>query len=194
MKLNIAHQEAYSRGQLLLRLFFGWLYIGIPHFFLLFFIGIWSAILAFATFWVVLFTQKFPRSIFDWQVKYMNWDLRVSAVLTNLVDGYPEFFPSGGSETVDLAVEYPEKVRWWLALLRALFGSVYVGIPHGICLIARGVATGVLMFIAWWAVLFTGSYPERMHGFNVGTFRWVYRISLYLGFFTDEYPRFSGKG
>jgi hypothetical protein len=27
----------------------------------------------------------------------------------------------------------------------------------------------------------------------VGTYRWVYRISLYLGFFTDKYPPFSGK-
>ena len=193
MKLSITHQEKYSRGQLILRLFFGWLYIGIPHFFLLFFVGIWSAILAFATFWVVLFTQKFPKSIFDWQVKYMNWGLRVGAVLTNLADGYPEFFPGGQSETVKLAVEHPEKVRWGLVLLRVLFGFIYVGIPHGICLFVRLIATEVLMFIAWWAVLFTGKYPARMHAFNVGTYRWMYRINLYLGYFTDEYPRFSGK-
>jgi hypothetical protein len=32
-----------------------------------------------------------------------------------------------------------------------------------------------------------------MHAFNVGTYRWVYRINLYLGFFTDKYPPFSGK-
>ena len=30
MKLTVMHQEKYSRGELLLRLFFGWLYIGIP--------------------------------------------------------------------------------------------------------------------------------------------------------------------
>lgn len=193
MKLSITHQEDYSRGQLILRLFLGWLYIGIPHGFLLFFVGIWSAILAFATFWVVLFTQKFPKGIFDWQLKYMSWGLRASAVLSNLVDGYPEFFPSGQSDTVKLSEDYPEKVRWWLVLLRCLFGEIYVGIPHGICLIGRFIATAVLMFLAWWAVLFTGRYPERMHAFNVGTFRWVYRISMYMGYFTDTYPPFSGK-
>ena len=193
MKLNITHQESYSRGQLILRTLFGSLYIGIPHGFLLLFVGVWSAILSFATFWVVLFTQKFPKGIFDWQVKYMSWGLRVNAVLSNLVDGYPEFFPSGGSETVELAVEHPEKVRWWLVLLRTVLGVFYVLIPHGICLIGRYIATGVLMFIAWWAVLFTGRYPARMHAFNVGTYRWVYRIYMYLEFFTDQYPRFSGK-
>ncbi len=192
MKLSITHQEDYSRGQLILRTLFGWAYILIPHGFLMFFVGIWSAILAFATFWVVLFTQKFPKGIFDWQLKYYNWGLRVNAVLSNLVDGYPEFFPNGTSDTVKLSEDYPEKVRWWLVLLR-LLGVFYVGIPHGICLFGRYIATGVLMFIAWWAVLFTGRYPERMHRFNVGTYRWIYRISMYMGYFTDTYPPFSGK-
>ena len=36
-------------------------------------------------------------------------------------------------------------------------------------------------------------YPEKWHGFNVGTYRWSLRISLYLGYFTDDYPSFSGK-
>jgi len=193
MKLSITHQEKYSRGQLILRTLFGWLYIGIPHMFLMFFVGIWSAILAFATFWVVLFTQRFPKGIFDWQIKFMNWGARVNAVLSNLVDGYPAFFPKGESDTVKLSEDYPEKVRWWLVLLRCLFGFIYVGIPHGICLFVRLIATEVLMFIAWWAVLFTGKYPVRMHGFNVGTYRWIYRISMYLGYFTDKYPPFSGK-
>jgi len=193
MKLNIKHQEQYSRGELILRTLFGIFYIAIPHGFLLFFVGIWSAILSFATFWVVLFTERFPKSIFEWQVKFLNWDLRVSATLIHLVDGYPEFFPRGSSDKVSLQVPYPQRVRWWLVLIRVLFGEFYVGIPHGVCLFGRLIASAVLIFIAWWAVLFTGEYPPRMHAFNVGTYRWIYRVGLYLGFFTDEYPRFSGK-
>ena len=77
MKLTVAHQEKYSRGQLLLRLFFGWAYIGIPHYFLLAMVGIWSAIISFLTFWVVLFTGKFPESFFKFQIAYNNWSLRV---------------------------------------------------------------------------------------------------------------------
>jgi hypothetical protein len=49
------------------------------------------------------------------------------------------------------------------------------------------------VFIAWWVVLFTGKYPETWHAFNVGTFRWITRVQLYMGFMTDEYPPFSGK-
>jgi hypothetical protein len=193
MKLTITHQEKYSRGQLILRTLFGLIYIGIPHYFLLFFVGIWSAIISFLTFWVVLFTGRFPESFFNFQIAYQNWSLRVSASLSNLVDGYPAFLPGGKSDTVSLEVPRPEKVNQGLVILRLLFGAIYVGIPHGICLFGRLIATGVLQFLAWFAILFAGRYPARWHAFNVGTMRWTTRVTLYLGYFTDAYPPFSGK-
>jgi hypothetical protein len=193
MKLEIAHQDKYSRGHLLLRTFFGMIYIGIPHLFLLGIVGIWAGILSFITFWIVLFTGKYPENFFNFQIGYTNWTLRVEAVLGNLVDGYPEFFPKGKSDKVSLTVPRPDKVSRGLVILRVLFGAIYVGIPHGFCLMFRLIGTCVLTFLAWWAVLFTGKYPARWHAFNVGTWRWSTRISLYLGFFTDEYPKFTGK-
>ena len=193
MKLTIAHQESYSRGELLLRTFFGGIYIGIPHGFLMMFVGIWYAIQAFLTFWAVLFTGNFPENFFNFQVKYLSWVTRLQASLTNLVDGYPAIGVSGTSEVVNLEVERPEKVNQGLVILRALFGWAYVMIPHMFCLYFRMIGTGFLMFLAWWAVLFTGNYPEKWHAFNVGTFRWYLRVMLYYGFFTDDYPPFSGK-
>jgi hypothetical protein len=148
--------------------------------------------LTFVTFWVALFTAKFPESIFKFQLGMLNWNLRVEAVLANLVDGYPAFFPSGTSNTVSLEVPRPERVSRGLVLLR-LLSPIYVWIPHGFCLFFRLIATGVLGFLAWWAILFAGTYPSRWHAFNVGTFRWIARVLLYIGYFTDEYPKFSGK-
>lgn len=193
MKLGITHQDRYSRGELILRTLFGVLYIHIPHLFLIAFVSIWSAILTFLAFWVVLFTGKYPRGWFDFQIGLQNWSLRVIAVGGNLVDGYPSFGVKGSSDKVKLEVEYPEKISRGLVLLRLFFGVIYVGIPHGLCLAVRGIGAAVLGFLAWWAVLFTGRYPERWHGFVVGTYRWSMRIQMYLGFFTDKYPAFSGK-
>jgi hypothetical protein len=193
MKFSVTHQEKYSRGELLLRTLFGWVYIMVPHGFLLFFVGIWSAILSFVTFWIVLFTGRFPESIFEFQVKFNAWSMRLSATTLNLVDGYPEFLPSGKSDKVVYEVPRPEKVNQGLVLVRALFGMIYVGIPHFFCLWFRLIGTGVLAFLAWWAVLFTGNYPEKWHAFNVGTFRWLQNVMLYLGYFNDEYPKFTGK-
>ena len=193
MKLAIAHQEKYSRGQLILRTLFGVIYIGIPHFFLLAIVSIWSAILSFITFWIVLFTGKFPESIFNFQIGMSNWSLRLQAVLGNLVDGYPAFFPKGTSDTVKLEVPRPEKISRGLVILRLLFGAIYVYIPHGFCLLFRQIASSFLGFLAWFAILFAGVYPARWHAFNVGTFRWSTRVGLYMGYFTDEYPKFTGK-
>ena len=193
MKLDITHQESYSRGELLLRTFLGWLYIAIPHGFLLFFLGIWSAILAFVTFWIVLFTGKFPESIFEYQYKMLKWTLRLQATLLNLIDGTPAFGLASTSDKVNFELVRPEKVSQGKVILRALFGAFYVMIPHGFCLYFRMIGTGILAFLAWWVVLFTGNYPEKWHAFNVGTFRWYIRIMMYMGYFTDDYPPFSGK-
>jgi len=193
MKLTIKHQESYSRGQLLLRTFFGILYIAIPHFFIWCFVSIWAGILMFVAWWVVLFTAVYPKGMFEFQVKCMNWLLRLQSSLMNLVDGYPAIGPNGKSDSVTLEVEYPEKLSRGLLLLRTFFGALYVGIPHGFCLVFRGWATGIIAFLAWWAVLFTGKYPESWHAFNVGTLRWSTRVQLYMEFLTDQYPPFSGK-
>jgi hypothetical protein len=158
----------------------------------LFFVGIWSGILAFVTFWVVLFTGSFPENIFSFQVGVQKWSLRLTASLQNLVDGYPAIGVKGSSDLIKLEIARPEKVSRLLVLVRVLFGLFYVLIPHGFVLGFRGIGTGVLTFLAFWAVLFTGKYPDNWHAFNVGTIRWNTRLTLYMGFFTDEYPKFSG--
>lgn len=193
MTLKIQHQESYSRGELLLRTFFGFIYIGIPHGFLLMFMLLWGGILTFVAFWSILFTGKHPEGMFQYQVKLMKWQTRVAARLFNLVDGYPAFGLDGEDDKTSVELEYPEEMSRGLAVVRAMFGVFYVYIPHGFILYFRLIATGVLSAIAWWAILFTGNYPEGMHNFNVGTFRWAYRVSAYMLFLTDTYPPFSGK-
>lgn len=193
MKLTITHQDSYSRGELLLRTFFGFFYILIPHGFVMMFVGIWSAILSMLTFWVALFTGTIPRSWFDFQIKFQSWGLRLNATLMNLIDGTPAIGVNGTNDKVSLEVNYPESVDRLSVLLRGLFGAIYVGIPHVFCLMFRMMWGQILFVIAWWVVLFTGEYPESWHEFQVGTLRWQTRLNLYLAYFTNEYPPFSGK-
>lgn len=193
MQFTITRQELFSRGELLLRTIFGWLYIGVPHLFLLFFVTIWSAILGFVAFWAVLFTGRYPQSMFEFQVKLLNWNQRFYASLHNLFDGYPALGLNGTSDRIVLQIEYPEHLSRGLVLVRLFFGIFYLLIPHGFCLCFRYFATGVLVFLAWWVVLFTGSYPAAWHEFNVGTMRWMVRVELYSKIMTDAYPPFSGR-
>jgi len=193
MKLTVKHQEAYSRGDLLLRTLFGWLYILIPHYFLMAFVGIWSSILTFISFWSILFTGRYPQSFFEFQVGLQAWQLRVSARQWNLCDGYPSFGVKGTDEYTSFEMPYPETLSRGMALVKLLFGWLYCALPHVSIWYFRLIASGFMTFLAWWVVLFTGKYPVSWHEFNVGTIRWITRVNLYLSFMTDDYPPFSGR-
>ena len=94
---------------------------------------------------------------------------------------------------VKITVDYPERLSRGLLLLRLFFGWLYVLIPHGICLAVYGIAALVVSVIAFFAVLFTGKYPQGMFNFVVGLYSWQMRVNAYFLFLTDAYPPFSGK-
>lgn len=192
MILEIKHQERYSRGELLLRSIFGYFYIVLPHTFVLLFVGLAAAVLQFLAFWVILFTGRYPESWFEFQVKYMRWNLRLNARMFNMADGYPRFGLNAEDEHVKFEVPYPEKISRSLVVLRLFFGWLYVLIPHGFILFFLALVSWVVMFIAWWAILITAKYPKSLFDYMMNYIRWSQRVSLYLGYMTDTYPPFNG--
>jgi hypothetical protein len=46
------------------------------------------------------------------------------------------------------------------------------------------------VFLAFFAILFTGRYPRGLFDFITGTMRWGNRISAYFLLLTDAYPPF----
>ena len=98
------------------------------------------------------------------------------------------------SYAVTFTVDYPEKLSRGLVRLKVLFGYFYVWIPHGICLGLYGIAVGIVTFIAFRAILFTGKFPRGMFDFVVGYTRWFNNVcAYYTSYLVDEYPPFSGK-
>jgi hypothetical protein len=89
---------------------------------------------------------------------------------------------------VTLKVEFPKK----LSRLTTFFRSFMV-IPHYIVLYFIGIAGGVIAFISWWAILFTGRYPRTLFDFIVWWFRWNTRVAAYFYLVTDKYPPFTGN-
>ena len=72
------------------------------------------------------------------------------------------------------------------------FFRLILAIPHIIFLYFYGLAAGVVVIVAWFALLFTGRYPQGMYDFVAGSLRYSTRVYGYIWLLTDEYPPFSG--
>jgi hypothetical protein len=71
-------------------------------------------------------------------------------------------------------------VKWLLA------------IPHYIVLSLLFFVAFFVVVIAWFAILFTGRYPQGLFDFVVGIGRWALRVGAYAFLLvTDRYPPFS---
>jgi hypothetical protein len=88
---------------------------------------------------------------------------------------------------IELNVQYPEK----LSRLTTFF-RIIMAIPQYIVLYFIEIAAGIVLFISWWAILFTGRYPRSLYNFMTWFLRWNVRFSGYMYLLTDKYPPFSG--
>jgi hypothetical protein len=132
----------------------------------------------------ILFTGKYPRGLWDLAKMYMRWRANVLAYAALLRDEYPPFGEAPYPVTFD--VSYPERSSRWTVAFRLI-----LVIPQLIVLLFVLLAWIVTVIIAWFAILFTGSYPRGLYRFGVGVQRWTLRVQAYLFLMRDEYPPFS---
>ena len=83
-------------------------------------------------------------------------------------------------------VEYPEQLSRWLIFVKWL-----LAFPHYLILYALGIVASVILFISFFAILFTKRYPRGLFDFVVGVNRWNSNLGAYAGLLRDEYPPFS---
>ena len=116
---------------------FKWLLL-IPHMIVLFFLTIGAAFCWVVSLFAILFTGKYPRWAFDYNVGVMRWGWRVNFYGYQALgtDKYPPFsLEPDANYPADLTVAYPEKlsnglvlVKWWLLAIPQL---IIVGIFQG---------------------------------------------------------------
>jgi hypothetical protein len=85
------YPEKLSQGMVILKGLFGWIYVGIPHGIILGLYGIAVSVVTFVAFWVILFTGKYPKGLFDFVLGYIRWNTRVTVYLSLMRDEYPPF-------------------------------------------------------------------------------------------------------
>ncbi len=73
-----------------------------------------------------------------------------------------------------------------------VFFRLLMIIPHAIVSIFYGLAAYIVVFIAWFAIVFTGRYPVGMYNFVAGYLRFLTRYNAYAYLVTDVFPPFDG--
>ena len=135
---------------------------------------------------MILFRQKYPRWWFDWNLELLRFSNRIGVYLALMTDGYPS---TDEQQSVALDFPYPDAkqgLNRWLPLVKWL-----LAIPHYVVLFFLWIGALFAVVIAWFAILFTGSYPRGLFTFVQGVFRWTNRVAGYsLVLVTDEYPPF----
>jgi hypothetical protein len=192
-----------SRWQWLVK----WL-LAIPHFIVLVFL--WTAFffLTVVAFFAILFTARYPRSIFDFNVGVLRWSWRVAYYTYGVLatDQYPPFALGEVDYPASLDVQYPERlsrglvlIKWWLlAIPHYLIVGLFVNglvwwttdIEGDAVLRTGGGLISILVLIAALILLFTGRYNQGLFDLIMGLQRWVFRVAAYGGLMRDEYPPF----
>lgn len=183
--------------------------LAIPHFIVLAFLWMAFAVVSVVAFFAILFTGRYPRGLFDFNVGVLRWTWRVAYYSCGVLgtDRYPPFSLADDPDyPAHLDVPYPERlsrglvlVKWWL-----------LAIPHYLVLAfflgggtwfafqlddngtgwAGGGLVGILVLIAAISLLFRGVYPRSIFDLVLGLNRWSLRVAAYAALMTDAYPPF----
>jgi hypothetical protein len=209
VRVDATLDPSLSRGLWLVK----WLLL-IPHVIALVFLWVAFVVVTVIAFFAILFTGRYPRSLFDFNVGVMRWSWRVHYYGYGALgtDRYPPFTMDDVPDyPAHLDVAYPERLsrglifaKWLLAIPHFLVLSIFVG--GGLWLGTRAGGNtndgwdngsnagwslvGLLVLFAAIVLLFTGSYPRPIYDFVLGMDRWSVRVGAYVALMTDRYPPF----
>src|SRR3954466_5081168 len=208
VRVDASASPSASRGLWLVK----WLLL-IPHFIVLFFLWVAFVAVSVVAFFAILFTARYPRGLFDFNVGVLRWTWRVHYYSYGALgtDRYPPFTLAEVPDyPAHLDVPYPQRLSrglvlvksWLLAIPHYIVLSIFVG--GGLWMSTRGTngdgiwdntwgaggLVGLLVFIAAIVLLFSGRYPRPLYDFVLGMDRWALRVAAYVALMRDEYPPF----
>src|SRR5215217_5828419 len=181
-----------------------WL-LAVPHFIVLVFLWIGFVLLTIVAFFAILFTGRYPRSIFEFNLGVLRWTWRVAFYTYGALatDRYPPFTLGLVADyPATLEIEYPAQlsrglvlVKWWLLaiphylVLGIFLGGGWVAWNAGWDEDGRGWSGPpglifLLVLFAAIALLFTTRYPPGIFDLVVGLNRWIFRVVVYAALMT----------
>ena len=148
-------------------------------------LGAVAYFLAIVSWFTIVLTGTHIVGIRQFTTFFLRWRVRALAYLMLLEDAYPPFGDAPYPAAIDIAEPAGPRDRV------TVFFRLILAIPHFIVLIFVMLAWFITTVVAWFAILFTGTYPLGLYEFGVGALRWLLRVQAYLLLLVDDYPPFS---
>jgi hypothetical protein len=158
----------------------------IPHLIIVNVLSRLAQALAVIQWFIVVFTGKRNRGLWDLARGCIDWEVRAYAYAGMLYDTYPNFGFEKKDEPVSFALDWDESVNRLSVALRLIYA-----IPAMLLMLLVGLGAFFVFIGTWFAILFTGSQPRGMFDFLVKAQRLGARVSAYLYLLTDTYPKFD---
>jgi hypothetical protein len=144
-----------------------------------------ALVCALIAWFAIVFTGRYPDGLRQLVEFCLRWRVRAAAYVALLRDEYPPFGEGPYPARFEITQQTAERNRVSVA-----FRLILV-IPQAIAVWLLGIAWAITGIIAWFAILFTGRYPEGLYHFAVGALQWTTRVEAYLLLLHDDYPPFS---
>jgi hypothetical protein len=165
--------------------------LAIPQLFVANVLGQVAELLALISWFIILFTGRMPEGMANFMSMALRYQHRAYSYAMFLREPYPPFDftmtgddPGGDPLRVDIRPQLENRNRLTVGL-RFLWI-----IPIALFLALVGIAMFFVMIIAFFAVLFTGAWPEGLRSFVIGVERLAARVGAYAYLLVDDYPPF----
>ena len=184
MSYPVTFEMDYLQRRSRVTTFFRYLLV-IPHFVFAFFYVIAFYVVYIIAWFALLFTARWPDSLYEFTSGFLRYITRLSAYLYLGVDRYPPF--SGAEDN-----SYPVRIHIAPPLdrysrLKVFFRGIYV-ILAIVIRYALGIVISFVAFLSWFVIVITGRQPESLQNALSFALSYTTRADALIFLITETYP------
>ena len=147
----------------------------------------------FVVYWIrFVFTGNLHPEMYKLMSMYERYNSRAGGFLLGYSEQYPPFdfhlSEADNDAYPPIRLNLPEVPR---TVPRSSALNLFKAIPHYIVIMVYFIGAAVVAVIAWFAVLFTGAWPQGMRRFLVRLANYYYRVWTYVTMVENDYPKFG---
>jgi Domain of unknown function (DUF4389) len=167
-----------------LTVFFRWI-VAIPWFIWIAIYGIVAFLAAVGAWFALMFTKRYPQSLYDFIAGYVEVSTQVGGWAMLLTDEWPPFTPEDRAYPIRVEVA-PQQVEYRRA---QTFFKYLLAFPQQLILYGLGYLWMAASFVSWWRILFTGKQSATMHDAMRMSLAYSTRAGAFLLLLTEIHPR-----